>query len=69
MIAVLREALGATLDTPIPDLIRKARAIIAAADGTKTDNRAAKEMASSYMKLLTELHDDKVEAALDRAIG
>lgn len=61
VIAMLREALGAA------PLIRKARAIIAAADGTKTDNHAAKEMASSYMKLLTELHDDKVEAALERA--
>ena len=67
VVAMLREALGAAPDTPIHDLIRKARAIIAAADGTKTDNRAAKEMASSYMKLLTELHDDKVESALERA--
>ena len=67
VIAMLREALGAAADTPVVDLIRKARAIIAAAEGTKTDNRAAKEMVSSYMRLLTELHDDKVEAALERA--
>ena len=67
VIAMLREALGAAPDTPVADLIRKARAIIAAADGTKTDNRAAKEMASSYMKLLAELHDDRVEAVLERA--
>lgn len=67
VIAMLREALGAPPDTPVAELIRKARAIIAAAGGTKTDNRAAKEMASSYMQLLSELHDDKVEAALERA--
>ena len=67
VVAMLREALGAPPDTPIPELIRKARAIIAAAGGTKTDSRAAKEMASSYMKLLTELHGDKVETALERA--
>lgn len=64
---MLREALGAAPDTPVTDLIRKARSILAAADTSKTDNRAAKEMASSYMKLLTELHDDRVEAALERA--
>lgn len=67
VVAMLREALGVDAQTPVGELIRKARAIIAAANSTRTDNRAAKEMASSYMKLLTELHDDKVEAALDRA--
>lgn len=67
VIAMLREALGAGPDAPVEELIRKARAIIAAADGTKTDNKAVKEMASSYMKLLTELHGDKVETALERA--
>lgn len=67
IIAMLREALGLSPDTPVAELIRKARSILAAADTTKTDNRAAKEMASSYMKLLSELHDDKVEAALERA--
>ena len=54
-------------ETPIAELMRKARAVIAAAGGTKTDNRAVKEMASSYMQLLTELHEDKVETALERA--
>lgn len=67
IVAMLREALGAAPDTPVADLIRQAREIIAAADMTRTDNRAAKEMAASYMKLLAEIHHDKVEAALERA--
>lgn len=67
VIAMLREALGMAPETPVEDLIRKARAIIAAADTTRTENRAAKEMASSYMKLLAEIHHDKVEASLERA--
>ena len=69
LVKALRDALGVPPDTPIAELIRKARAILAAADTTKTDNRAAKEMAPRYMKLLSELYDDKVEAALERARG
>ena len=37
VIAMLREALGASPDTPVADLIRRAQAIIAAADSTRTD--------------------------------
>ncbi len=67
VIKMLREALGAGPDTSIAELIKKARAIIAAAGDTKTDNSAAKEMASSYMQMLSELHDNKVDAVLERA--
>ncbi|QEW19255.1 Mu-like prophage I protein [Marinibacterium anthonyi] len=67
VIAMLREALGASPDTPVADLIRRAQAILAAADSTRTDNASAKALASSYMTLLSELHEDRVEAALERA--
>ncbi len=69
-VAMLRAARGAAPDTPVPDLIRKARAVMAAADGTRTDTPAAKEMASGDMKLRTGLHDDNANAlARARAPG
>ena len=66
IVAMLREAMGAPADMPVPELIKRARVIIAAADTTRTDNSHAKEMASSYMQLLAELHEGKIEAALER---
>lgn len=66
IVAMLREALGAPDDMPVPDLIKRARAIIAAADTTQTDNGPAKELASSYMRLLAEVHDGRIETALER---
>lgn len=67
VVEALRDALGAPPDMSVPDLIRRARAIIAAAATTRTDTGPAQEMASSYMTLLAELHEDRAEAALERA--
>lgn len=66
IIATLREAMGAPADMPVPELIRRARAIIATADTTRSDNAAAKELASSYMNLLAEVHEGRVEAVIER---
>ena len=66
IVAMLREALGAPADMPVPELIKRARTILAAADTTRTDNAPAKELASSYMSLLAEVHEGKIEAALER---
>lgn len=66
IVAMLREALGAPVDMPVPELIKRARTILAAADTTRTDNAPAKELASSYMSLLAEVHEGKIEAALER---
>lgn len=66
IVAMLREALGAPADMPVPELIKRTRTIIAAADKTRTDNAPAKELASSYMNLLAEVHEGKIEAALER---
>lgn len=66
IVAMLREALGAPADMPVPELIKHARTILAAADTTRTDNTSAKELASSYMNLLAEVHEGKIEAALER---
>ncbi len=51
---------------PVADLIKRARTIIATADTTRTDNAPAKELASSYMTLLTGVHEGRIEAALER---
>lgn len=63
---MLREALVAPADIPVSELIKRARVIIAAADTTRTDKGHAKEMASSYMQLLAELREGKIEAAMKR---
>ena len=67
VLQMLREAIGAPADMSVPDLIKRARAILEAAGRAKTDTAPAKELASSYMKLLAELHEDKTVAALERA--
>lgn len=67
VIAMLREAFAAPADMmPVAELIKRARAIIAAADTTRTDNSHAKEMAFSYMQLLAEVHEGKIVTALER---
>ncbi|SEN51698.1 Mu-like prophage I protein [Gemmobacter aquatilis] len=67
VVRMLREALGAPADMPVADLIKRARNILNAAQRTRTDTTPAKELASSYMQLLAELHEGRVEAALERA--
>lgn len=58
--------LGAPVNMSVTDLIKRARMIIAAAVTTRTDNRQAREMASSHMNLLAGLHEGKIEAGLER---
>ncbi|ARE38349.1 Mu-like prophage I protein [Rhodovulum sp. P5] len=67
VVELLREALGAPADAPVDALIAQIRAIIATADGLRTDTGPAKELASSYISLLSEVHEGRVEAALERA--
>ncbi len=66
IVAMLRETLGAPADMPVHQLIKRTRAIIAAADTTRTDNAPTRELATSYMSLLAEVHEGKIEAALER---
>ena len=66
IVAMLREALAAPADMSVSEMIKRARTIIAAAETTRTDNAPAKELASSYMNLLVEVHEGKIEAALER---
>ena len=64
---MLREALGASAETPVPELIRKAREILAAAGKVRADTGPARELSASHMALLSELHSDRTAAALERA--
>ena len=64
VIDALRAALAAPPDMTVPERGRRARAIIAAAASTRTDTGPAK---ARYGAQLAELHEDRAEAALERA--